>query len=277
MRRHVRPFMLAAGLLLAAHPALSAAPDSVAVSARRWGPSGHRIVARVAQARLTPKASAEVARLLQGGSLASVASWADSVRTKRPETGPWHYVDIPTWESSYNAQRDCKDGLCIIVALTDQLAILGGTRRTTAERGDALRFVVHFMGDLHQPLHAGERGDKGGNDVKLSFNGKSTNLHAVWDSGLLAATGESEDAFVASITARLARRGDIASISRGSILYWAMESHDVARDVVYPFLPPSLELDNRYLAEVRPVLEDRLLRGGVRLAVVLNRALDRSR
>ena len=275
MRHRIRPIMLAAGLLLAAHPAMSAPTDSLLSSSRRWGPVGHRIVARIAQARLTPRAEAEVARLLQGGSLASVASWADSVRTKRPQTGPWHYVDIPIWESSYNAQRDCKDGLCVIVALTDQLAILRDTRRSNAERGDALRFVVHFMGDMHQPLHAGERADKGGNDVKLRFNGKLTNLHALWDSGLLNAMGESEDAIVATILTRLASRGDLASISRGSIIKWAVESHDVARDVVYPFLPASLELDNQYLAEVRPVLEDRLLRGGVRLAVVLNRALGK--
>ena len=275
MRHRVSPIMLAAGLLLAAHPALSATTDAILNSSRRWGQSGHRIVARVAQARLTPKASAEVAKLLQGGSLASVSTLADSVRTKRPETGPWHYVDIPIWENSYNAERDCKAGLCVIVALNDNLAILGDVRRTNAERGDALRFVVHFMGDMHQPLHTGDRGDKGGNDVKLTFNGKLTNLHAVWDSGLLTATGESEDAFVASIAARLASRGDIASITRGSIIDWATESHNVSRDVVYPFVPPSLTIDNDYLAKVRPVLEDRLLRGGVRLAVVLNRALGK--
>ena len=175
---------------------------------------GHRIVALVATPRLAPRAAAEVARLLDGGSLASVATWADSVRTKHPETGPWHYVDIPTWESSYNPERDCPKGACIITALTEKLAILSDKGRSKADRGDALRFVVHFMGDLHMPLHNGERSDKGGNDVKLTFNGRQTNLHSVWDSGLLIATGEREDALVSLITGRLASRGDIATITR---------------------------------------------------------------
>ena len=274
MRQHVRPILLAAALLVAAHPAVHAATGKAADAHRRWGPMGHRIVARVAAARLTPRAATEVARLLDGGSLASVANWADSVRTKRPETGPWHYVDIPTWENSYDPARDCKNGACVIAALDSKLAILSDKRRPPTERGDALRFVVHFIGDLHQPLHAGERGDKGGNDVKLSYDGRQTNLHSTWDSGLLNATGESEDAFVAIIASRLVNRGDLKLITSGSIADWAMESHDVARDVVYHFLPQSLALDGRYLTAVRPVLEDRLLRGGVRLAAVLNRALD---
>ena len=275
MQRHFRSILLVTTMLLAVHPAVQAAVSHTETVSRRWGVMGHRIVARVATPRLTPRAAAEVARLLDGGSLASVATWADSVRTKRAETGPWHYVDIPTWESSYDPDRDCKNGACIIAAVTEKIAILSDRRRPKAERGDALRFVVHFIGDLHQPLHSGERADKGGNDVKLTFNGRQTNLHSVWDSGLLIATGESEDALVAMINARLGSRGDIATITRGSIIDWAMESHDVARDVVYHFLPPSLVLDSSYLSAVRPVLEDRLLRGGARLAVVLNRALDR--
>ena len=274
MRRFLRPALLAAVLLVAAHPGISAASGNMAANSRRWGPMGHRIVARVAAARLTRAAAAEVARLLDSGSLASVASWADSVRTRRPETGPWHYVDIPTWEQRYDPIRDCKGGQCVIAALEAKLAILADRKRSNQERGDALRFVVHFVGDMHQPLHAGERADKGGNDVKLSYEGRQTNLHALWDSGLLNATLESEDAFVSAITERLEHRGDLAIITGGSITDWAMESHDVARDVVYSFLPASLAVDHSYLTAVRPVLEDRLLRGGVRLAALLNRALD---
>ncbi|MES2124282.1 MAG: S1/P1 nuclease [Gemmatimonadota bacterium] len=270
MRRPLAVFLCTVAIAIAAQPAAQAA----APIAMRWGPMGHRIVGRIAATRLTPEAAREVSRLLDGGTLASVANWADSFRVTHPETGPWHYVDIPTWESSYNPERDCKDGKCVIAALTSQIAILGDKRRPRDERAQALRFVVHFVGDMHQPLHAGERGDKGGNDVKLTFNGNPGNLHSVWDSGLLNATGESEDALVASITARLAQRGDIRWIERGSIVDWAMESHDVARDVVYRFVPPSLVLGPEYLREVRPVLEDQLLRGGVRLAAVLNRTLD---
>ncbi|MEP6590724.1 MAG: S1/P1 nuclease [Gemmatimonadota bacterium] len=273
MRRLVATLLLTSAIATVAHPlALEATARSSSIL--RWGPMGHRIVARIAATRLTSDAAREVSELLDGGTLASVANWADSFRVTHPETGAWHYVDIPTWESSYNAERDCKDGQCVVAALTAKLAVLADKHRTKAERAEALRFVVHFMGDMHQPLHAGERGDKGGNDVKLTFNDKASNLHSVWDSGLLNLTGESEDAIVAGITARLASRGDLKQMASGTITDWAMESHDVARDVVYRFVPQSLVLDQRYLTEVRPVLEDRLLRGGVRLAAVLNRALD---
>lgn len=273
MRRLIRPALLAGLLLMAAQPALSAASNTSA-GALRWGVMGHRIVARVAEARLTPAAAAEVARLLDGAGIPAVASWADSFRVKHPESGVWHYVDIPTWESSYDSLRDCKDG-CVITALNTQLAVLSDRQRSKEDRAQALRFVVHFVGDMHQPLHAGERADKGGNDVKLSFEGRATNLHSVWDSGMLIAFGDSEDAYVNRITERLVRRGDIRIMTSGTIADWAMESHDVARDVVYNFVPASLVLDPSYRLAVRPVLEDRLLRGGVRLAAVLNRALDR--
>ncbi|MES2305522.1 MAG: S1/P1 nuclease [Gemmatimonadota bacterium] len=271
MRPLLRSALIAALTLGAVHPALSATVH--AGNVRRWGIMGHRIVARVAEGRLTPAAAAEVARLLDGAGIPSVANWADSFRVKHPETGVWHYVDIPTWEKSYDSVRDCKDGGCVIAALNTKIAILSDKRRSKDERAEALRFVVHFVGDMHQPLHSGERADKGGNDVKLTFEGRATNLHSVWDSGILTAIGESEDAFVERINQRLATRGDLRIIASGSITDWAMESHDVARDVVYNFVPPSLVLDASYRSAVRPVLEDRLLRAGVRLAAVLNRAL----
>lgn len=272
MRHFLRPALLTALLVGAAHPILSATSDSFR-DAIRWGIMGHRIVARLAESRLTPKAAAEVARLLDGAGIPSVANWADSFRVSHPETGIWHYVDIPTWEQSYDSVRDCKTG-CVISALHTKIAILSDKGRTREERAEALRFVVHFIGDMHQPLHSGERADKGGNDVKLTFEARATNLHSVWDSGMLIAWGETEDAVFNRISEGLIHRGDIGIITAGTVTDWAMESHDVARDVVYNFVPPSRVLDASYRTAVRPVMEDRLLRGGVRLAAVINRALD---
>lgn len=273
MRHFIRPALLTALLIGVAHPALSASTDLTG-AARRWGILGHRVVARIAEGRLTPKAAAEVARLLDGQGIPAVANWADSLRTIKPEIGIWHYVDIPTWEQSYDSVRDCKTG-CVISALNAKIAELSDRTKSKAERAEALRFIVHFVGDMHQPLHSGERGDKGGNDVKLTFEGRLTNLHSVWDSGMLNAWGETEDVLVNRINERLVHRGDIRIMTSGTIADWAMEAHDVSRDVVYNFVPPTLVLDSSYRTMVRPVLEDRLLRGGVRLAAVLNRALDR--
>jgi len=129
------------------------------------------------------------------------------------------------------------------------------------------------VGDMHQPLHVGDRGDRGGNDVKVTYDGKPGNLHAIWDTGLLLATGVSEEQYVVQFERTIRQRGDLARLTSGSIVDWAMESHAVSRDVAYPFLPASLELDDRYLAKVRSILEDRMLRASVRLAALLNKAL----
>jgi hypothetical protein len=238
-----------------------------------WGQLGHRVIARVAAGRLTPEARQEVRSLLGRETLASVATWADQIRAQRPETGPWHYVNIPIWDSIYRPAVVCQRGDCVIAALEAHIAKLGDRRLPRDERAEALKWVVHLVGDMHQPLHVGDRGDRGGNDVKLTYEGKPGNLHAIWDTGLLLATGTSEEQLVVQIERTLRQRGDLARLTRGTTVEWAMESHAVSRDVAYPFLPRSLELDEAYLAKVRPILEDRVLRAGVRLAEVLNRAL----
>ncbi len=260
-------------LLLAALALLVTATPARADRDEFWGQFGHRVIARVAAGRLTPEARQAVRALLPGESLASVASWADQIRSERPETGPWHYVNIPIWDSIYRPAAVCPHGACVIGALETQLARLSNRTLPRAERAEALKWVVHLVGDMHQPLHVGDRGDRGGNDVKLTYDGKPGNLHAIWDTGLLLATGVSEEQLVVQVERTLRQRGDLGRLTSGSILEWAMESHAVSRDVAYPFLPRSLELDDRYLAKVRPILEDRVLRASVRLADLLNRAL----
>lgn len=245
-------------------------PDTV--SSERWGQTGHRIIARTAAAQLSSEARRAVKQLLGRESLAAVSTWADEVRPNRPETSSWHYVNIPIWESRYRNDF-CPPAGCVIGTLETQQKILADRTRSRAERAEALKWVVHLVGDLHMPLHAGDRGDRGGNDVKVTMDGRQTNLHAVWDSGLLAALGIDEERMVVTLTRRIDRRGDLAVVAAGSPTDWAMESHDVARDVVYPFLPPSLVIDRRYVDVSALVVEDRLLRASVRLAALLERAL----
>lgn len=260
-------------LLLAALLALSIAAPLRADHDDFWGQVGHRIIGRVASSQLTPAARATVRMLLPGESLGSVASWADQIRSQQPETAPWHYVNIPIWDSIFRPATVCPGGNCVIAALERQLAIVADRSRPRAERAEALKWVVHLVGDMHQPLHVGDRGDRGGNDVKLTYDGKPGNLHAIWDTGLLLATGVNEEQYVVQFERTIRQRGDLARLTSGSIVDWAMESHAVSRDVAYPFLPTSLELDNRYLDMVRSILEDRMLRASVRLAALLNRAL----
>lgn len=258
--------------LLAAATLFAAPPLADAGEIMRWGGLGHRVIARVAASRLSPGARREVRRLLGNESLAKVSTWADEVRRDRPATAPWHYVNIPIHDSTYRPERVCREG-CVIEALERQIAVLSDRSQPRATRAEALKWVVHLMGDMHQPMHVGDRGDRGGNDTRITWDTLPGNLHGLWDTGLLLATGFDENALVTMLERRLRQRGDLAALTSGSVQDWAMESHAASRDVVYGFLPASLDLDRSYLVQVRPALEDRLLRASARLVAVLERAL----
>ena len=270
MQLILRATCFAAATLMASAPSISRVAPQY-----RWGADGHRIIAEIALARLSPDVANETRRLLGRQNIIDVASWADAVRSQLPRTGPWHYVDIQLTDSSYVPSRDCPNDDCVVAAVATHIAILADRSRPDSARASALKFVVHFVGDLHQPLHAGERHDKGGNDVKVTFNGKTTNLHSLWDSGLLLSFGQTDEEIVRQLTEEISRRStrDIATLSDGTVASWVMESHDVARDVVYSNLPSSLEITPAYADAARPVIYERLLRGGVRLGAILEDAL----
>jgi hypothetical protein len=156
---------------------------SVPPSALAWGKAGHRVVATLAMSLLTPEARAQVTDLLGPNvTLAEIATWADEVRTSRPNTGPWHYVNIPREATTHNAARDCARG-CVVSAIEQSLRLLQDASKDRAVREEALRWVVHFVADLHQPLHALAE-DRGGNDVLSPFMVRQTNLHRLWDGDL---------------------------------------------------------------------------------------------
>jgi hypothetical protein len=151
-----------------------------------WGSVGHRVLARVAASRLSTHTRQEVKTLLSGRSLAAVSTLPDEWRTTtRPETAPWHFVDIPKSETTYDPARDCQNGDCVIEAIARQQAILSDHTKTKKARTEALIFLVHLVGDVHQPLHCADDHDRGGNEVQVQFFGIDDNLHAVWDSSLI--------------------------------------------------------------------------------------------
>jgi hypothetical protein len=258
---------------------------SVAVGrAGAWGWQGHIIVARIAEQHLTDKAKAGINQLLEPDRKItddSVASWPDHIRRDRPETGPWHYVDIPFDASSYDASRDCPTGQCVVAQTEHFAAVLADTNATTASRAEALRFVVHFVGDMHQPLHSSERNhDRGGNLVKITFLSDSQpgNLHSVWDTFLLRQyLGDGDvvqyaDQLNSKITPQQAK--DWAG---GSVADWAWESHQQAVTHTYAGVPVQdtpVNLDAQYVAANREVVETQLMRAGIRLSVLLNKAFQ---
>src|SRR5712692_5690151 len=157
------------------------APSSVLA----WGPNGHRIVGRIAANHLTAEAAVAVASLIGPESLDQAATWADEIRNdpnwqpplKNPS--PWHYISIDDGETLETTARD-PDG-DVLEAIGRFSAVLRNAQATRPAKQEALRFLVHFVGDVHQPLHVGRRADRGGNGTKVTWLRNATNLHAVWD------------------------------------------------------------------------------------------------
>ena len=234
------------------------------VAALAWGAQGHQVVATLAQASLNPKAASEVHRLLAlepGETLASISTWADEHRD--PATTAWHYVNFPPSSCSYEAARDCPDGNCVVGALNRQLEILA-SGAPDAERLLALKYVVHLVGDVHQPLHAGYADDRGGNRYQVQAFGEGTNLHALWDFGLI----RNLRLDIVKLSARL-RLTPLPS-SRGE-LDVARFAEESCRIVGTPGFYPERKVDDAYIARFTPIMEQRLAIAGARLAGLLNR------
>jgi len=268
MGRHV----LAVAVLLTIFRALSVgaipAPPPV------WGANGHRIVAAIAERHLLPATRQRVDALLGPYSLARFGEWGDKYRASEAgaHTATWHYVNIPDGES-YRAAAFTEPG-DIIQALELQERILADPARPTAERATALKLLIHFVADVHQPMHVGRADDRGGNLVQVRWFGSPTNLHTVWDSHLLDHQGLSYTEYVAFLD--YASAAEIAEWQQSDYLVWASESMAL-RASVYD-LPraeagqvPNLSWD--YADRMTPIMERRLLQAGIRLAGVLNRVL----
>jgi hypothetical protein len=258
---------------------------SIAVDrAGAWGWEGHIIVARIAEAHLTDKAKDGITQLLGPDRKiedTSVASWPDNIRRDRPETGPWHYVDIPFDAVSYDPSRDCRSNQCIVAQLEHFAAVLADTKATTVSRAEALRFVVHFVGDMHQPLHCAERNhDKGGNLVKVTFltGSHEGNLHSTWDTLLIRQYLGARDVlqYADELNSRITSQ-QTKDWAAGTIADWAWESHQQAVAHAYAGIPiqtTPVNLTQQYVDENRQVVETQLERAGIRLADVLNKAFQ---
>ena len=262
--------MLVAAVSLAPSPALA------------WGKTGHRVVAAIADTELSGLARAHIEEILgPGESLDEAANWPDEMRSApgdfwRKTATPWHYVTLNG--TVYDHAPPEGDAL---QALDHFSTVLRDPNASREDKQTALRFVVHLVGDLHQPLHVGKCCDKGGNDVKVTWFGKPTNLHAVWDSQLV----DDEQLSFTELAAKLERH-----ISNDDIIrWWDSNPRDwigesaAIRDTLYPapakptkkgFLRkrkvalPDLSYD--YVYKFHPVMERRLSQGGVHLAAYLN-------
>ncbi len=300
---------------------------SLPTPARAWGCEGHQVVALLAEKHLTPHALAMAKKILAEGpidpslnryckpgavdALADASTWPDDIRALRPEASPWHYVDIPLGTKHPDVEKYCdpKEG-CVTRAITDQLAILRSADADPQKRADALRFVIHFVGDLHQPLHATTNNDQGGNCVPVAFfdllpqlrnpqtESYAPNLHGVWDTNILekATTGKTANQVAAELDESFSRK--IARWQKGvaNVDAWALESYRLAEKEAYGKLPVRiaaetpqpvatcadddhistrmLKLDERltdpYQNMAVPIVRERMAQAGARLALLLN-------
>jgi S1/P1 Nuclease len=247
------------------------------VCAFGWGGEGHSLVARIAWDELTPAVRAKVTEILGPGvTIQSVASWADNVRNQRKDTGPWHYIDIPIDKPHLDMARDCPNGDCVIAKIEDFRKQLKDPAVTGVQRREALMFLIHFVGDMHQPLHCSDNKDKGGNDTHIVFNNRPSNLHSLWDSGLLGLMGK-EDDLLPAYSADAARHAK--SWRKGSVSDWAEESHREAVKITYGKLPKAAAgtqptIGEKYEKKAEPEVKEQIEKAGVRLARVLNEALQ---
>jgi hypothetical protein len=219
---------------------------------------------------------AQVAGILgPGRTIVSIASWADQIRNSRPETGNWHFVDIPIGKTHLDMTRDCAKGDCVVAKIAELRGVVRDPATPPERRREALMFLIHFVGDMHEPLHSSDNDDKGGNTVKVMFHDRQTNLHSLWDSGLLNRMPP-EDQLFPELSAAAARNAH--KWRKGTVEQWAEQSHKVACKVTYGLLPKNpagtpIVLGPDYETTADAAIMEQLAKAGVRLAAVLNQTL----
>lgn len=312
-----RSWILGAALILLLSP----------VRAWCWGCEGHQAVAMIAEKHMTAHALEMANKLLQSEPIdpalsrfcasqgldlmADAATWADDLRSSRPEASPWHYIDIPRDAPRGGLAEFCPESTgCVVSAIARQITLLQSNDTGSRARAEALRFLIHFVGDLHQPLHCVSNNDEGGNCVPIDFFGNSPveknpqfesyapNLHSIWDYAIIQRLkgADTEAQWVASLDQMF--RSQVAGWEKEGVRVedWAWEGHDLANSVVYAKLPVAIPVekpvpvkscadDNHvsmrmlnlheqvaqpYVDAVAPTINEQIAKAGVRLAMILN-------
>jgi hypothetical protein len=261
--RRLRPWFAAvnAFLLLAPNP-----------QAWAWGTEGHRIIADIAWDHLTDATRENLRPFLGDDDLASVPNWADDIRSERPETAPWHYVNIPPDSDEYQS-KDCPNDNCVVGQINKFARIVGDPDKPFAARSEALKFLVHFVGDLSQPFHA-IADARGGSNIPVTAFGaaqcsaRPCNLHGVWDNELIAHTGLDQHHYVHELEKMIA--ADHLQAGSDDPVVWANESLQLAKQA---WVQPQADIDEAYYLRERPVVDQQLALAGLRLAQLLNKEL----
>ena len=241
-----------------------------------WGPTGHRVAARFAEDRLTPRALAAVHQLLGPEvRIADASTWADEEH-EISGSKSWHYVNVPLTVAVYEP-RFCQPGGCVVSKIEDFRRILADTNAARSARQQALKFLIHLVADLHQPLHVGDNSDHGGNLLQVRFFDLGSNLHRVWDSQIIEYHTTNEQVWLWDLTF-LANPKMVLEWSKGTPGDWATESLMTAKSAYR--LPGSqviirqgTRLGAEYYNFALPIIQRQLAKAGIRTAFILNAIL----
>lgn len=236
-----------------------------------WGKNGHRATGKIAEEHLTRKAKKCIDKLLNGQSLAFVSTFADEIKSDRAysEFYPWHYVNMDLDQTYEEAEKNPKGDL--VTGIAKCISVLKDDNSSDKDKKFYLKLLVHFIGDLHQPLHIGRKEDKGGNSIQVQWFGRGTNLHRVWDENMI---DDWEMSYI-----ELANNADdlskkqIEAIEKGTVIDWVNEVHKITADV-YKSAKKGENLRYRYSYDHFGTVRSQLQKGGIRLAKVLNDIFD---
>ncbi len=239
-----------------------------------WGLTGHRIIAEIAENNLNNRAKRKLKKLIGKQKLAYWANWPDNIRnhSEWKHTDTWHYVNIPpqnTKEDFINVLKNNSQP-SIYTAIQDLKNKIKDPKTSDKEREVHLRFLVHFIGDMMQPMHTGRAEDLGGNLIKIQFFNRDTNLHSLWDSGLIDNTKYSYTEYARILDIK--NSNEVKQIQSGSLEEWFYDSHLIANQL-YSSVKPGENYSYDYQYQYSPILERQLLYAGLRLAKILNEIL----
>ncbi len=235
-----------------------------------WSRDGHKIASTIATHHLMPEAKAAVTQLLGNRSLADVSTWMDEIRSDPSYrwASPLHYANVKPGADSFDLKRDCPPQGCVVSAIIKYAGVLRSKDANRAEKTEALKLIIHLVEDVHQPLHVSRARDRGGNDIKVDFFNDRTNLHRVWDSGLIRRTKKPWSAYAAQLQ-RAITPEQLTKWRSTDPVEWATESYRLALSHAYA-IPKNGQLGQAYFDRCIPVVNLRLSMAGVRLATLLN-------
>lgn len=239
----------------------------VSNSSDDWGKTGHRATGEIAEKYLSRKAKKEINKLLDGHSIAYVSNYGDEIKSDKNyrKFSPWHYVNFP-FDSSYEVHPKNDKG-DLIVGINTCIEVLKNSDSSKEDKVFYLKMLIHFMGDLHQPLHVGMADDKGGNDLKVKWFNNGTNLHVVWDSKMIDSYAMTYTEI--ALNENSLSKEEIKDIAGGTVIDWMYDSRSLCKEV-YDNIESGSKLKYRYSYDYMNTVLLQLQKGGIRLASILN-------